>query len=344
MKKFSKFLSLLLVLMLAASVFAFTACNKDDIGDDEVTYGAYVLSDKATFLSYKNNAEGDKLPNLSILYESDDNLKNTYSMIAVDGDGTGFATAVSLNEVGADCFIKWMSLASTRSLIADFGKSSYGEALFFTVDNSDIVYSGTDYTYAASGATDDVISVSTTTSVNDSGLLGYLEPLFETATGFDLQIASAGTGAAINAAKAGNADLLLVHSKTQEEEFITAGYARAIAGINASATVPARIAFMYNFFVLIGPTVDPAGAKEDASIVDAFKAIKEGSFTFISRGDNSGTQTKETALWVLAGEDGIYYDKTTSSAVYPSEYTWFVSTGQGMGASLLVANESLTNK
>lgn len=331
----------MLVLVLALStVLAFTACTSKET----VSHGAYILSDKATYLSYKKNAEGDKIANLTLLYESDDNMKNTYSMIAVDGDGTGFATAATLNEIGADCFIKWMSLASTRALIAAYGESNYGEKLFYLIDNSDIVYSGSDYTYAASGATDTVISISTTTSVNDSGLLGYLEPIFETATGFDIQIASAGTGAAINAAKAGNADLLLVHSKSQEESFISDGFARAVTGLNAAATVPARIAFMYNYFVLVGPTSDPAGAKAAASVVDAFKAIKAGAYTFVSRGDNSGTQTKETALWVLAGDDGIYYDKTSSAAVYPSEYTWFVSTGQGMGASLLVANESLTKK
>jgi len=331
----SKLLTAALMVVLVLSSLTLFACAKTN----QASTGAYILSDKATYLSYKNNEAGDKIPNLTLLYENDDNMKNTYSMIAVDADGEGFASPVALNEIGADCFIKWMSLESTRALIAGYGKASYGESLFYLIEKSDVVYSGDDYTYAKSGATDTVISISTTTSVNDSGLLGYLEPIFEEATGFDVQIASAGTGAAINAAKAGNADLLLVHSKAQEEAFIDGNFARTVGGFSAE-----RISFMYNYFVLIGPKADPAGAKDAATVVDAFKAIKAGAYTFVSRGDNSGTQTKETALWKAAGVEDIYYDATAKSAYYNPEYTWFVSTGSGMGASLLVANEKATSQ
>lgn len=326
---------ILIVLVLALILSLFAGCDKKPTPQ---TLGAYILSDKATFLSYKNNKEGDKLPNLSILFEQDDKMINTYTMIAVDGDGKGFATPVTLNEVGADCFIKWMSLEETRALIAEYGKENYGESLFYLLEGSEI-YKGTDYTFDSSGATNKVIRVSTTTSVNDSGLLGYLEPIFEKATGFDIQIASAGTGAAISAAKEGNADMLLVHSKSQEESFVKDGYSRIVSGFSKE-----RVSFMYNFFVLIGPTSDPVGSKSMSGVTDAFKSIKEGGYSFVSRGDNSGTHTKEIDLWKGAGITDIGYDKTAKVSTFPAEYTWYLSTGQGMGASLLVANDTLIKK
>ena len=137
MKK--KLITVLLCLaIVCTAVAALAACENDD--DNATSYGAYVLSDKGTYLSFKRNAEGDKIPNipnLTLLYEQDDALKNTYSMIAVDGDAEAFAgTDVVINEAGADAFIKWMSLPSTRELIAEFGKADYNEALFYLIDGA----------------------------------------------------------------------------------------------------------------------------------------------------------------------------------------------------------------
>lgn len=342
MKK--KFITVLLCLVVAlTSVALLAACKNDDNG--ETSYGAYVLSDKGTYLSYKRNAEGDKIPNLTLLYEQDDALKNTYSMIAVDGDSAAFdGTDVVINEAGADAFIKWMSLPATRSLIAEFGKADYNEALFYLIDGAK-TYTGEASALNYPGTGDKVISVSTTTSVNDTGLLGYLEGIFEEATGWDIEVSSAGTGAAIKAAKAGNADMLLVHSASQERDFVDAGFAREVAGLTGEAydaEYPARISFMYNYFVLIGPSADPAGVKNAADIYGAFKAIAAGGYNFVSRGDASGTHTAEVKLWEATGLKLVDVELTSGSSAKAPEGSWYISAGQGMGICLTMANESPT--
>ena len=169
---------------------------------------------------------------------------------------------------------------------------------------------------ACGGAGDNgnkIIRVSTTTSVNDSGLLPYLLPVFEEATGYTVEVQSAGTGAAIQKAKDGNADLILVHAKASEEEFIAEGY-----GVE-------RLPFMYNYFVIVGPADDPAGIKDSTNAAEAFEKIEEAEATFISRGDDSGTHKAELKIW---GDD-----------VPEADDEWYISAGQGMGACLTMANE-----
>ncbi|HOO22468.1 MAG TPA: substrate-binding domain-containing protein [Clostridia bacterium] len=261
---------------------------------------------------------------LVILYEQDNDLKNTYSAIAVNPEK--FAdTDVEINTAGADALINWLSLASTRALIENYGVEDYGEKLFYLQENATVVEVEIP---AATAATKD-IALSTTTSVNDSGLMQYLMPYFEEAYGYKVNIASAGTGAAINAAKLGNADLILVHSKSQEDAFVNEGYGRVVEGFTA-----ARVTFMYNFFVLVGPKADPAKVKDAASIKDAFKAIADTQSKFISRGDSSGTHTKEVSLWDTTL--GITADV---NALPETVKGWYVSAGQGMGACLAMANE-----
>ena len=158
-----------------------------------------------------------------------------------------------------------------------------------------------------------VIRMSTTTSVNDSGLLPYLLPVFEEATGYTVEVQSAGTGAAIQKAVDGNADLILVHSKASEETFVNDGY-----GVE-------RIPFMYNYFVVVGPADDPAGIKGSANAAEAFEKIEEAEASFISRGDESGTHKAELKIW---GDD-----------VPEADDEWYISAGQGMGACLTMASE-----
>jgi tungstate transport system substrate-binding protein len=158
-----------------------------------------------------------------------------------------------------------------------------------------------------------VIRLSTTTSVNDSGLLPYLQPYFETDTGYKLEISSAGTGAAIEKGKTGDADCLLVHAKSQEDQFVAEGYAKE------------RIPFMYNYFVIIGPAADPAGIAKCTTAADAFKAIADTKSPFVSRGDNSGTNTAELKIWKAAGIE--------------PKGDWYISSGQGMGPSITMAAE-----
>ena len=158
-----------------------------------------------------------------------------------------------------------------------------------------------------------VIRMSTTTSVNDSGLLPYLLPVFEEATGYTVEVQSAGTGAAIQKAVDGNADLILVHAKASEEQFIADGY-----GVE-------RIPFMYNYFVVVGPADDPAGIKDCADAAEAFEKIEEADALFVSRGDESGTHKAELKIW---GDD-----------VPEADDEWYISAGQGMGACLTMASE-----
>ena len=159
------------------------------------------------------------------------------------------------------------------------------------------------------------IRLSTTTSVNDSGLLPYLQPTFEAKTGYKLEITSNGTGAAIKLGESGDADCLLVHSKSAEEEFVNSGF-----GVE-------RIPFMYNYFVIVGPADDPAKVKDCATATDAFKAIAntEGA-QLVSRGDNSGTHNAEKKIWQAA-------------EIEPDGQDFYISAGAGMGACLNQANE-----
>lgn len=159
-----------------------------------------------------------------------------------------------------------------------------------------------------------VVRLSTTTSVNDSGLLPYLQDSFEEETGYQLEITSAGTGAAIEKGTTGDADCLLVHAKASEEEFINSGY-----GVE-------RVVLMYNYFVIVGPQDDPAGVAECKTASEAFEKIAETKSNFISRGDDSGTNKAELKLW-----EGLDID--------PAVQDWYISTGQGMGASINVASE-----
>lgn len=164
--------------------------------------------------------------------------------------------------------------------------------------------------------TNAVIRLSTTTSVNDSGLLPYLQPHFEKATGYTLEITSAGTGAAIAKAQSGDADCLLVHSKAAEESFVADGYGEE------------RLPFMYNYFVIVGPADDPAGVAQCETATEAFEAIAAAGCAFISRGDDSGTHKAEMNIWESVG---LVPDGSTE--------TWYVSAGSGMGACITMAAE-----
>ena len=265
-----------------------------------------------------------------ILYEADDSMLNTYTVIAVnpeapftDADGNAVAD-VAVNTAGADALIHWLLSQTALDMAADFGMEDYGEHLFYVKDDAP-VYDGE---IAAATEETKTIRLSTTTSVKDSGLLDYLLPVFQSEYGYEVEVQSAGTGKAIAAAKYGNADLILVHSKSQETSFVEEGFARVVDGFEAE-----RVSFIYNYFVLCGPSADPAGVKDSASVLDAFAAIADGKYTFVSRGDGSGTHTKELSLWP---EDlGI-----TAEAESFADYTdWYVSANAGMGACLVMAEQ-----
>src|SRR5258706_6996865 len=129
------------------------------------------------------------------------------------------------------------------------------------------------------------IVVASTTSTQDSGLFGYLLPLFEAKAGIDVKVVAQGTGQALDTARRGDADVVFVHAKAAEEKFLAEGF-----GVK-------RFPVMYNDFVVIGPTSDPAGIAGSHDVAAALRAIKDTAAPFISRGDKSGTHQAELALW-----------------------------------------------
>ncbi len=155
--------------------------------------------------------------------------------------------------------------------------------------------------------------LATTTSTQDSGLLDILVPLFEEQSGYTVQTIAVGTGEALKMGEEGNADVLLVHAPASEVKFMDGGFGKD------------RMLVMHNDFILVGPADDPAKIKGLATN-DAFKAIFEAGAIFITRGDDSGTHKKELALW-----KGVELD--------PAGQAWYIETGQGMGASMIVASE-----
>ncbi len=181
-----------------------------------------------------------------------------------------------------------------------------------------------------------IIKMSTTTSTQASGLLDVLLPQLEKDTGIKVKVIAKGTGAAIRDGMDGNVDVIFVHARSREEKFVKEGYGTK------------RYAVMHNDFVILGPEKDPAGIKGLKSATQALKKIADAKAPFISRGDDSGTHTKEQALWKATG---LSLEKQTSTIVKKgkkSEVTfihpvglgeWYLSIGQGMGKALTVADE-----
>ena len=321
-----KIISLLLVLVM---MLGLVACGASKSAETvaPATEAPVVTEAPATEAP---ETEAALVVDTQILMEADDDMLNTYSVIAVnpdapfvDADGNAVAD-VAVNTAGADAFYQWLVSQEALDMAGAYGVSEYGSNLFYVKEDAPV------YTGEIAAATEEtkVIRLSTTTSVNDSGLLGKLTPEFEAKYGYTVEVYSAGTGKSINNAKMGNADLILVHSKKQEEAFIADGFARVVDGFEAE-----RTSFIYNYYVLCGPSADPAGVAAAATVKDAFAAIAEGKYTFVSRGDASGTHTKEVSLW--PADLGI-----TAEADSFVDYTeWYISANTGMGACLVMAEE-----
>jgi len=167
-------------------------------------------------------------------------------------------------------------------------------------------------------AQDKSIVVSSTTSTQDSGLFGYILPLFKEKTGIDVKVIAQGTGQALDTGRRGDSDVVFVHAKSAEEKFLAEG-----EGVK-------RYPVMYNDFVLIGPKSDPAGIKGMKDIAKALQTIKDKQADFISRGDRSGTHIAELALW----------NKDAGIDIEKEKGPWYKSIGQGMGAALNIAGAS----
>ena len=158
------------------------------------------------------------------------------------------------------------------------------------------------------------VTLASTTSTENSGLIAHLLPQFTRATGIDVRVIAVGTGQALRIARNGDADVLLVHHRASEERFVAEGY-----GVK-------RHDVMYNDFVLVGPGADPAGVRGQTDAARALAQIAGARALFASRGDDSGTHKKERDLWAAAGLDPV-----------EASGTWYRETGSGMGATLNAA-------
>jgi tungstate transport system substrate-binding protein len=167
---------------------------------------------------------------------------------------------------------------------------------------------------ATSASAETRIRMASTTSTQNSGLFDYLLPIFDKKTGIKIDVVAVGTGASIEIGKRGDADVVFVHAKEQELKAVEEGYF-----VN-------RHDVMYNDFVVIGPPSDPAKVKGMKSAADALKAIAGSGASFVSRGDKSGTHTKELSLWKKVG-------------IEPAGQKWYLEVGQGMEKTQRVADE-----
>ena len=330
-----KLIALLLALTLALGMLAGCGTAKKETAEAPVETPAEVpaetpAEEPAEEVTEEPAAEEPAGLNTVILKEADDQMINNYSVLAVNPNAP-FVNAnnepvenVPINTAGAAALIQWLLTEEAKTLAAEYGMEEYGNTLFYVKEN------GPTYEGEIAAATEEtkVIRLSTTTSVNDSGLLAAILPVFEGEYGYKVEIQSAGTGKAIAAAKQGNADLIFVHSKSQEEAFVSEGFSYVLEGFESE-----RLNFLYNYYVLCGPSEDPAGVAAAATVMDAFAAIAEGEYTFVSRGDTSGTHTKEISLWPETL--GI-----TAEAESFVNYTgWYTSANDGMGICLTMAEE-----
>ena len=169
--------------------------------------------------------------------------------------------------------------------------------------------------FFAATRNDRSIVVASTTSTQDSGLFGHILPLFKNHSGIEVRVVAQGTGQALDTGRRGDADVVFVHARSQEEKFVADGF-----GVR-------RYPVMYNDFILVGPKTDPAGIAGTKDIVAALQNIKAKQSAFISRGDKSGTHIAELGLWKAAGID-----------VARDRGTWYKEIGQGMGAALNTAS------
>lgn len=160
-----------------------------------------------------------------------------------------------------------------------------------------------------------IVKIATTTSTENSGLTAYLLPEVERDTGYIFQTIAAGTGKALQIGRAGDVDVVMVHAKNAELEFVEQGY-----GVD-------RTEFMYNDFVIVGPSASNGGIdlSGTSSVIEAFQKIRDGNALFVSRGDDSGTHKKEMQIWAMAGE--------------LPDAKWYREVGQGMGKTLQIAGE-----
>lgn len=175
------------------------------------------------------------------------------------------------------------------------------------------LYLALSFSSIAGNTASSLLRLATTTSTVNSGLMEYLLPEFFKDTAIEVQVIAVGTGKALRLGREGDVDVVLVHARSAEQDFIDAGF-----GVE-------RFDVMYNDFVLIGPPDDPAQISTSQSVIEVLKKVHDSKSTFISRGDDSGTHKKEMSLWQKTG--------------HVPQGSWYKAVGQGMGKVIQIANE-----
>ncbi|UCH88727.1 MAG: substrate-binding domain-containing protein [Thermoplasmata archaeon] len=202
-----------------------------------------------------------------------------------------------------------------------FGKKYYGRTIAIIVILILIIsIVGVALYYTGNPDSDEILLLATTTSTANSGLLDEILPYFEDEYDVKVKVTPVGTGQALEMGRRGDVDILMVHAPSREQEFVDDGYGTQ------------RYLVCYNYFVIVGPPDDPVDIKSAANVTDAMNRIYEGEHNFASRGDDSGTHTKEKSLWAGAG-----FDYTNDIDIPENE--WYKYVSAGMGDTLFRANE-----
>lgn len=225
---------------------------------------------------------------------------------------------MSSHQNGSKLTISLMKFCRSRAILGkpaapNHSPAQRGAARLVLVAVAGVFFLASYLSSGAAAAQQQPLRLATTTSTENSGLLNYLLPEFTRDSGYTVHVIAVGTGKALRMGRDGDADIVLVHARPAEDQFVAEGH-----GIN-------RRDVMYNDFVLVGPPSDPAGISKSRTVDDAFRRIASAGHMFISRGDDSGTHKRELSLWKLAG-------------VKPGD-GWYREAGQGMGKVLQIASE-----
>lgn len=256
--------------------------------------------------------EGSSLDTV-VLRSDDPELNAQYILLAVNSEGPFHSEEISLNEAGADALIKWLMGEQARRILESYGIEEYGEAVFSLPEEAES-YGG----WIPNAAEETkIIRLSVTDTIQESGILEELLPVFEETYGYTVEVQSTSASGTLTSAKMGIFDLVLTENSEGAEAFVAAGYARVVDGFESEMTV-----LCGSEYLLCGPKDDPAGVADRESLIEAFAAIGEGEYIFLSRGDGSSVHKLEQSLWPEDQEFG----------------NWYISADTEMGP-LLVMNE-----
>ncbi len=307
--------SLSLILCLALSLALFAGCSDEDAAKTTgstraaETTATTKVPEETTVPETTEATEAEL--NTVVLRSSDRSLRLNYVLMAVNEDAPFIAQGVDLNEQGADALIQWLMAEDARKAAAEFGEDEFGESVFL-ISGDEARYTGRISKAAANTAT---IRLALDETLAASGLLEALLPLFEEAYGYTVEITEYTGLAVFSAARNGYADLVLAEAGDWAQALADDGFARTVTGFESE-----QITFAGMQHLLCGPADDPAGAADCYSVTDAFAAIAEGEYTFLSRGDGSTVHKLEQRFW---DEDLTFGD-------------WYISADMEMGPCLVM--------